>query len=230
MIYSREKLESIAENINRLYFPERLSMPSILDPYDLLEAMGCDYEWKYISPNDSILGITFFCDGYWHIWPRGTLVDGDRPYVENFKKGTVVINQRVLDAKGKNAIPSERFIVTHEAAHWIKDKDYFETHPSSVLQTCFQNDFTKTIWNNNMSELEVIERQASYLCAAILMPREVIIDAFFKAGRYKHRPTRPVEYRSYMRKWIADISLQFGINFNPVKYRLKDLEIICEEG
>ena len=55
MIYTREYLEDLANNINRDFFPERLSSPSVLDCYDLLEALGCTYEWKYISPDDTII-------------------------------------------------------------------------------------------------------------------------------------------------------------------------------
>ena len=228
MIYTREYLENLADSINSDYFPERLSSPSVLDCYDLLEALGCTYEWKYISPDDTIMGITFFGDGYWHIWPKGIYSVGDKPSIVTFPKGTVIINQRILDSKRKGAECSERFIVTHEAAHWIKDKEYFESHPDSMLQTCYKNDFEKTYWSNSMSELEIIERQANYLGAAIHMPRDVITDAFFKAGRYKHRPTGPIEFKGFMRKWIAEIAPQFGMNFNPVKYRLKDLNVICD--
>ena len=39
MIYSREFLENLAERINKKYFPERLDSPSVLNCYDLLEAV-----------------------------------------------------------------------------------------------------------------------------------------------------------------------------------------------
>ena len=79
-----------------------------------------------------------------------------------------------------------------------------------------------------MSELEIIERQANYLDAAIHMPQKTITEAFFKAGRYRHIPDKPIEFKGYMRAWIAEIAPKFGMNFNPVKYRLKDLNVICE--
>ena len=228
MIYTREDLELIADDINKDFFPDRLSKPSILDVYDLLEAIGCDYEWKYLSPDDTFMGMTFFDDGFWPIWPKGHYSEGDMPTIELFKKGTIVINQRLLDSKSQKAICSERFIVTHEAAHWLKDKSYFEKHPRSIMQTCYKNDFDTTVWNNRMSELEIIERQANYLGAAIQMPRDVIIESFFKIGRYKHIPNEPIKFKPYMKAWIAKIASLYGLNFNPVKYRLKDLDIICE--
>lgn len=227
MIYTREYLENLADNINKKHFPERLLSPSVLDAYDLLEAIGCDYEWKFISPDDSIMGITFFGDGKWPIWPNGTYSKGDLPSYELFKKGTIVINQWLLDSKKKGAECSERFVVTHEAAHWIKDKLYFEKHPDSVAHTCSRNDFGKTYWSSNMTDLEIIERQANYLSAAIHMPRKIITESFFKAGRYKNIPNDPIAFQPYMKGWIAKIAPQFGMNFNPIIYRLKDLNVIC---
>ena len=228
MIYTREHLEQIADGVNKQYFPDRLVTPSALDAYDLLEAIGCDYEWKYTSPNDSIMGLTFFGDGYWYIWPRGTYSEGEIPTAELFRKGTVVINQRLLDSKKKEATGSERFVVAHEAAHWLKDKEFFESHPDSITHTCFQEDVGKTYWNTNMTELEIIERQANYLGAALLMPRDIIIESFFKAGRYKHIPNGTLEFKPYMREWVAKTAKIYGVNYNPVKYRLKDLGVICD--
>ena len=218
MIYSREFLENLAERINKKYFPERLDFPSVLNCYDLLDAVGCDYEWKYVSPDDSIMGITFFENGAWPIWPHGTYSEGDLPNYEFFSKGTVVINQRILDSGSKVAQCRERFVVVHELSHWIKDKQYFEAHPDSITQTCLKNDFGKTFWKSNMSELEIIERQANYLCAAIHMPRDVIIESFFQAGRYKNIPQDAIEFKPYMKSWIAKLAVQFGMNYNPVLY------------
>lgn len=226
MIYTREYLENLADSVNRDFFPERLTSPSVLDGYDLLEAIGCEYEWKYISPDDCIMGMTFFGDGRWPIWPKGTFSEGDKPSYELFRKGTVIINQRLLDSKKKGADCSERFVVTHEASHWLKDKRYFEEHPDSVAHTCTRNDFGKTYWDSNMTDLEIIERQSNYLGAAILMPRDVITASFFKAGRYKNIPNDPIVFKPYMKAWIAKIAPQFGMNFNPVLYRLKDLNVI----
>lgn len=228
MMYSRVYLENLADEINREFFPERLTAPSVLDCYDLLEALGCEYEWKYISPDDSIMGMTFFQDGDWLVWPNGTYSKGDSPIYESFKKGTIVINQRILDSNKKSAECRERFIVAHELSHWIKDKRYFEEHPDTIAQTCKKNDFGITYWKSGMSELEIIERQTNYLCAAILMPQDVIRESFFRTGRYKNIPQDAVKFKPYMKQWVAILASQYGLNFNPVLYRLKDLNIIYD--
>lgn len=70
-VYSKSELEELADSINRRFFSNRLIGVSPLDPYDLVEKIGCDVEWKYISPDESILGMTFFDDGMWYIWEDG---------------------------------------------------------------------------------------------------------------------------------------------------------------
>lgn len=99
MFYSREKLELMANDLNRRYYPERLDMLLPLDPYDLLEKQGLDVEWKYISPNDKILGMIFFEDGDFLVWDKGIYEKGDMPHYESFRKGTIVINAILTESK-----------------------------------------------------------------------------------------------------------------------------------
>ena len=96
MTYTKDKLEELADAVNRKYFPERLSSAIALDPYDLVDKLGCTVDWKYISPDDTILGATFFSDSVWPVWPNGTFKKGDMCTFDLFLTGTIVINQRVL--------------------------------------------------------------------------------------------------------------------------------------
>ena len=77
-----------------------------------------------------------------------------------------------------------------------------------------------------MTEVEVIERQTNYLNAAVLMPRYLIRKEFFKRLRYKNIPEGPIEYTRYMQKHIKSLADDFGLNYNPVLYRLYDLNIL----
>lgn len=61
---------------------------------------------------------------------------------------------------------------------------------------------------------------------SILMPRDIIKKEFFRLLRYKNIPDEPIEYMSYMKKHIAAIAQKLGINYNPVLYRLYDLNIL----
>ena len=229
MIYTKERLELLANSVNKKFFPHRLENVVPLDCYDLLEALGCEVQWRYISPDHSILGATFFDDGYWYIWPEGTYHKGDMYQTEYFPKGTILINQRLVDADGQKNRRSENFVVGHECSHWIKDQTYFQTHADrDVLHLCQKTDFGTTWWNDDtMSEEQILERQTNYLNAAILMPRDVIKREFFRIARYKNIPSSPLPYQSYMRGWISKLSTMYDVNFGPVEYRLRDLGIIA---
>lgn len=227
-VYTREYLEEQADKINMKYYPERLKEVIPLDPYDLLERLGLDVEWKYISPNDSILGMIFFEDGYWYVWPSGKYKKGDIPKYEFFKKGTVVINQILLDKKS-NA-KKEVFVCNHENMHWIKDKDFFKTKDASPLHICNEDAMNKTYWNNTMSDVDIIERQNNYLNAAVLMPRNVIKREFFKRLRFKTIPSEPIKYEVYMKKHIKSLADDYGLNFSPILFRLYDLGILKREN
>ena len=224
MIFGKEELELMADKINNEYFPERLEKPILLDPYDLLDKLGCSYNWKYIAPDKSILGMTFFDNGVWYIWPSGKYKDGDKCSTEFFPKQTILINQTVLDGQ-KNRY-EENFIVAHEAGHWIKDKDFFKNNPDSVSHICKKNDMEKTYWSQGMTELEIIELQTNYLGAAILMPRDVLKAEFFRLLRYKNIPQSPLKLQKFMYGAIYTLSKTFNVNFNPVKYRLMDIGVL----
>ena len=226
--YSKEELENLADNINRCYYPERLEKIELFDSYDFLEKLGLEIEWKYISPNMQILGIYFFEDGYWLVWPKGEYHQGDRPKWEFFKKGTIVINNNlVIDKKMKL---KEVFICLHECGHHIKDKNFFETHENDVYHICAKQDFEKTSWSNNINEIDIIERQTNYLAAAILMPRDIIKREFFRKLRFKNIPQEPIKLMPYMKKYVKELAVEFGVNYNPVLYRLYDLKILEREN
>ena len=224
--YSREELELMAEALNRQYYPERLERVLPLDPYDLLEKLGLDVEWKYISPNDNLLGLIFFEDGIFPVWEKGSYKPGDKPTFEYFKKGTIVINNILEEGKSKTRKKKNVFVCTHENCHWVKDQAYFKDHPGSIVQICDRSSLEKTYWNDKMSEIDIIERQNNYLTAALIMPRNVIKNAFFKSLRYRNIPDEPIEYVPYMKKHISKLANSYGINFNPVLYRLYDLGIL----
>ncbi len=58
------------------------------------------------------------------------------------------------------------------------------------------------------------------------MPRNLIKLEFFKRLRYKNIPPEPIEYKIYMRKVIKSLADDFNLNYNPILYRLYDLNIL----
>lgn len=59
--YSAHQLENEAEKLLTQFDPERLRKPKPIDVYAVIEkCLGVDYDWKYITPDQSILGATAF--------------------------------------------------------------------------------------------------------------------------------------------------------------------------
>jgi len=221
--YSREYLENLADKVNMKYYPSRLNEMSPMDPYDLMEKLGLEIEWKYLYPCDDLLGMIFFADNIWPVWDIETRKTGGKPRVEIFRKGTIVINEILTNKKNAK---KERFVCGHEVSHWIKDQRYFNEHPTDLIHACNEEAYKKTYWNNTMSELDIIERQTNYLNAAMLMPRNVIIKEFERISRYKYIPEHPLELKSYMKAYVKNLADGFGLNYNPVLYRLYDLGVL----
>lgn len=218
----------MANEINSRYYPQRLTSVVPLDCYDLLEKLGLDIEWKYISPSLDIQGMYFVEDGEFYVWPHGEIRSGDKPILEKFKKDTIVINQILLDKKSYKQ--KENFVCTHEIGHAIKDKEYFRLHPKNRMQMCSEASLRGSSWNDSMQVEDVIESQNNYLTAALLMPREVIKTQFFKALKWRNIPSEPVEFVPYMKKSIGVLAKGYGVNYNPVIYRLCDIGVLDRDS
>ncbi|MBQ7276128.1 MAG: hypothetical protein IJS58_02660 [Bacilli bacterium] len=222
--YSQGYLEKLADEINKKYYPERLEKVKALDIYDLMEKLGLEVEWKYISPGMQLLGMMFFEDRCWYVWDDEDYNVSSEPHLELFKERTVVINKNLVD--NKKYKEKELFVATHECSHWIKDQDYFKSHTTNVVHACGEERLKGTYWNSYMSEEAILERQTNYLAAAILMPRDIIKKEFFKRLRVKNIPDVAIRCENYMKPVIKQLSKDFGLNYGPVLYRLQDLKIL----
>ena len=225
-VYSKDELEEMAEAINAKFFPERLNKAMPFDPYLFLDKLGYEYQWALISPGLQISAMTLFSDSYWYIWSKSSYERGDKPKIKDFKKKTVLINERFLNLKKTHY--SEMFAVAHEGCHIIKDRHYFEEHSSEVASIYRANDSKRIYWKGNEPTVELIERQNDYLTAAVIMPKEQIKTEFFKALRWKTIPNEPIEFEPYMKRGIAALVKLYDIGFNVVKYRLQDINVLIE--
>lgn len=223
-VYQREELEEIADAINLRFFPERLERVIPFDAYFFLDLLGYEYQWKRISSGVQISAMTFFDDGRWYIWPRSSYTKGDVPTEAFFRKGTVVVNERLTELKKFRE--AERFAVTHEGCHIIKDRPFFEKHSDTVSSICKANDSRRVYWTGREPTVELIERQNDYLTAAVLMPREQIKALFFKTMRRKTIPDGPIPFEKYMTKYVAAVAKAYGVSLNAAKYRLQDIGVL----
>lgn len=86
--YSARQLESEAEKLLFRFDPERLKKPKSIDVYAVIEkCLGVEYDWKYITPDQSILGATAFNAGYIWVWPEPCYREGMLPSKVYLPKG-----------------------------------------------------------------------------------------------------------------------------------------------
>ena len=224
--YTKDELEEMANAINARYFPKRLEKAMPFDPYLFLDKLGYEYRWALISPGLQISAMTFFSDGGWYIWPKASYEYGDLPEEQFFRKGTVLVNARFLDLP--NSYCSEVFAVTHECCHIIKDRRYFEDHADEVASIYKANDSKRIYWKGNEPTIELIERQNDYLTAAVIMPKDQVKSAFFKALRWRNIPDKPIKLEQYMKRGIGALVKVYGIGFNTIVYRLQDTGVLID--
>lgn len=224
--YSQTQLESLADNLNMEFDAERLKIPKPIDVYDVVEYLGATPDWIYITPDQSILGATFFCDTYWYSWPEARFDKNILPIEIPIRKGTILIDRTLNEGKDRG---KENHTVIHECFHYKIHERCFRRE-DGFQHYCKKDAFDP--WGNRrrpMSALEINEYQANYCAAAFLMPKTAVENAFIKSIRMTHKPEQPLPYADWMKKYIAELAKEFSVNFNPMKYRLQQLKLIEKE-
>ena len=121
--YSARQLESEAEKLLFQFDPERLKKPKSIDVYAVIEkCLGVEYDWKYITPDQSILGATAFNAGYIWVWPEPCYREGMLPSKAYLPKGCILIDATLTESGNRGR---ENFTVMHEVFHQVLHKNCF---------------------------------------------------------------------------------------------------------
>ena len=102
--YSKTQLENEADSLNESFDKERLIRPKKIDVYDVVDFIHCTPDWFYLSPDQSILGMTAYNNGYYYAWipineadetpPDNIVFNGMFPKKTPVEKGTIIIYRR----------------------------------------------------------------------------------------------------------------------------------------
>lgn len=91
--FSIKQLEDKATELLIEFDKERLEKTKPLDVYEVIEkCLGVPYDWKYLTPDQSVLGATAFSDGYFWAWPESTYREGMMP----FRKSVYVFTNSIF--------------------------------------------------------------------------------------------------------------------------------------
>ena len=215
--YTKTKLEKIANYLLRQFDAERLEIAKPIDVYAVIEkCLNVPYDWKIISPNRSVWGLTVFTPGYYWIWQKQDDNPGLIPEKMFFEQGTIVIDSFLTEIPNRGP---ENFTVMHEVFHQILHKDLF-TETNGISQHEARKESLpyspeKEAWSTERS----CEYQANFCAACFLMPRVPVTNMFrslVPRGQY------PVDTKSVE----AEMAAAFSVSNKAMHYRLQELWLL----
>ena len=224
-ILNRNSIEEIATNVLKEQFPMNLEYPTSLRTEILLDNLGLMVKRKYLGiPGHEILGATIMGDSE-------ELVGCDmmmNPIVFEENYGTVLINTELCT--DKNA-PRRRYTETHEAAHWLLHRPYFDRLPQNGQSRHIACRSIENYKRAKKTGIDWLEWQADSLAAALLMPHGVFYE-FARSAIRDAGATRNylVEGQTYDRKVfygaIGFISKRFSVSHRAAQIRMIHLGLI----
>jgi hypothetical protein len=199
----------------RRFDDERLVKNKPIDVYAVIETcLDVPYDWKYLTPNQSILGLTAFKEGTIWVWPKPFYTDGMMPQKVFLEEGTIVIDSILTEYKDRGA---ENFTVMHEVFHQVLHKRCFR-HSNPDYTHCTTQNALK-FRGRPRTSLEICESQANACAAAFLMPAQLVsnqISRFCSAGKLD---LNNLDDQTLLKNLASD----FQVSQTAMKYRLLHL-------
>lgn len=231
-ILNQEDIEILAEKILKEKQPERLKEPSALDVDALVYSLHLDKSEAILSRDESILGLISFQKQTLPIFDEGL----------RYASLPVDLGNIVIDSRLKRVPTRYRFTVTHEAAHWMMHRTYYENpnkrdyifrHTGFSYVACKKD--PKEYGRKNPKEAETddewVEWQADNLSGALLMPREqflVAVRLIMKELGYTE-PRLIAGQRDPQKHLVLErLATLFQVSLRSVKIRLRTLGIYVE--
>lgn len=219
--FSPEQLEDSATKLLRQFDPERLQRPKPIDVYEVIEkCLGVEYDWKYITPDQSILGATAFNAGYMWVWPEPCYREGMLPSKVYLSKGCILIDATLTEGDNRGR---ENFTVMHEVFHQVLHQNCFCREKPDYIHIT-----TQTALNGKkplLTSLDIIEYQANACAAAFLMPQNIVREVFKKRSSNIGK-LYPIPCDYVVESIISDMAGEFSVSKQAMRIRLNKLGLI----
>lgn len=212
-----DALEEYAENLIRDFSPDNLHNPSAVDVDRFIEYyLGLNIDFRHISYDRVILGMTAFSDGVIEVLNVNT----NQPESMFLKRRTVIIDTSL---SLKRNVKRRRFTMAHEASHWLLHRKALAPENPFGNIGAFQNQFLaaklgKVDYSRSEKErndIERMERQADFLASAILMPRPALRETYIKFFKSKNEKSRiiikngnnpiDISYANQLSQYVSEI-------------------------
>lgn len=220
--YSKTQLEANANALNQKFDKERLEKVKPIDVYDVLEFVGAEVDWKYLSNDKSVLGATVFCNGILPVYEHenGILIQKNI----RVEAGTIVID---IEVDSDSNIGRKNFTVMHEVFHYLYHKKSF-TKRNGGLKKVLETDINRSYEEKRkgMTAMEILEWQANYMAAAFLVPKNALLNEMDKINfipRIDVNNIVPIHIDLLIIKELAN---KFSVSCQTMIYRMQSLNIL----
>ena len=211
--YSPTQLEEKANSLLKQFDPERLVKPKPIDVYAVIEkCLDVPYDWKYITPDQSIWGMTFFKPGYHWVWPCSYYEEGMLPEKAYYDAGTIVIDNFLTELPERGP---ENFTVMHEVFHQILHKRCFAHSRGDYMHETQRKNLSLQTGRKYRTSLEICESQANFCAACFLMPKELVSTLY---NRMKGMPED---------RMVQTMAGEFSVSKTAMRIRLQSLSLNC---
>lgn len=172
-VLSREDIEQIAGRVlsiyTEAYVPERHLCYQV-NPEELADVLGLEVDYQILSLDGSILGVTSPDEQYVPVY-----YDGEECYY--YLDGNTILIDARLCASPKT-VGRKNYTLAHEIAHQILYKAFPDAYGPARRLMC---DYRRTP-ESRRKVTDWTEWQADALAAALLMPKDAVLDGMFLAG------------------------------------------------
>lgn len=182
-ILSRNDIEQIAKKIlaiyTEAYIPEKHLFYQVV-PEALAEVLGLEVDYQILSLDGTILGVTAPDEQYVSVY------DDEQECCYYLDGNTILIDTRLCASP--KTIGRKNYTLAHEIAHQILYKAFPDAYGPARRLMC---DYRRTP-ESRRKIIDWTEWQADALAAALLMPKDAVLDGMFHAGLRCNAPASPV--------------------------------------
>jgi len=201
-IIKKEKLDDVAADFLKRYYPEALETPTPVDPNILAERMGLEIHKQEIADDASIFGQIHFRDN------------------EGIKAGTILVDPRAYFMRTLGSVNNT---IVHECVHWDKHRKAFE------FQRLLDDSISKIscqvaggISDSRAEAVRFMEWQANALTPRILMPRQMFVKKAYE--QFTHHLSNGVSFLDALEPVIDELAVFFGVSRLSAKIRMIDVD------
>lgn len=233
MYLTREQIEAIAicslDSFNRRCHVEmnpdrrKYARPLLLEQF-VGQFLGLDIDYKKLSSDGSILGLSVYADTRYEYEDKGVL----RSFPVHHNQ--VLLDEMFLGVKkGDSKWGQRRFTLAHEAAHQIlyrmdEVENRFAARKAYSARQVYSIRELKTLEDRE----KWTEWQANTLAAALLMPASEMYKAL--GNRFSKLVSYEGKYTYADRRTISELCDTFEVSQSAMDIRLKELGYVVESS